>query len=190
MESSADVLLAQEHRLDGPGLPGMQAAAMGKVWHGIWGPALANGNGPLRFWRGPTPIARGGTLARGTIGVVSWVRRTRLRIASVHDAQAADPGQAGVTAHLLGEWQEYLAGLGNAPWILGGDWNLEPDEVTDHWYRSETALIGIYTATPKLGRNIDWYLGSRRVPVDEVEAEVVSGAWTTSGCSSPWLRRQ
>lgn len=33
MDSKADILLVQEHRLDGRGY----LAAMGKVWHGIWG---------------------------------------------------------------------------------------------------------------------------------------------------------
>lgn len=79
--------------------------------------------------------------------MVSWTWRNQFYIGSVYNAQASDPGQAEATAQLLGERQAYLAGFGSVPWILGGDWNLEPDEVTDHWYRSEAALKGIYTAT-------------------------------------------
>lgn len=57
----------------------------------------------------------------------------------------------------------------------GGNWNLEPYEVTDLWYRSEAALIAIGSATQQLGRNIDWCLSSLRVSVAKVEAEVISG---------------
>lgn len=33
METEADILLIQEHRVAGPGLPVLQAAAKGKGWH-------------------------------------------------------------------------------------------------------------------------------------------------------------
>lgn len=40
-----EILLIEEHRMAGPGLPGIQWMAMGKGWHGVWDATRANGNG-------------------------------------------------------------------------------------------------------------------------------------------------
>lgn len=153
---------------------------MGEGWHNIWDPARANGNGrsdgTAVLTRRPTQIVRGGTLARGTIAIVSWARWNRLHIGSRYNAQAAAPAHPEATAQIFQEWQAYVAGLGSVPWMLGGDWNVDPSEVTDKWYRRDAAMIGIGTATLRQGRNIDWYLSNIRVPVHKVAAEVISGA--------------
>lgn len=77
-----------------------------------------------------------GAPTRGTVALVRWTRRSRLHIGSVLDAQASDPGQVGATEQAFGERQESLAGLWSVLWVLGGEWSLEPQEVTDHWCRS------------------------------------------------------
>lgn len=38
MDSKAQVILVQKHRIEGPGLVGMQAAAMANGGHGVWDP--------------------------------------------------------------------------------------------------------------------------------------------------------
>jgi hypothetical protein len=40
MSSDCQVLLVQEHRINGPGLPGMQALAARMGWHGVWDAAV------------------------------------------------------------------------------------------------------------------------------------------------------
>lgn len=110
---------------------------MGKGWDGICGPAIADGNGrsggTAVLTRRPTQIVRGGALMRRTIAVVSWTRRNRPHIGSIYNDQASYPARIGATTQAFDEWHEYLAGLRGMPWILGGDWNLELQEVTDDW---------------------------------------------------------
>lgn len=64
METDAEILLIQEHRIAGPGLPGIQGLAMGKGWRGVWDAAQANGNGRSGgtdvLVRRPDQVMRGG----------------------------------------------------------------------------------------------------------------------------------
>lgn len=105
MESDADVLLVQEHGLGWLGLPGGQAAAMGKGWHGNWDPATANGNGrsggTAVLTMRTTQIVRGGALTRWTIAAVSWTRRNPLHSGSVYNAHASDPADRSHIPSLL-----------------------------------------------------------------------------------------
>lgn len=45
MEIDIDIFLVQEHRIAGPGLPGVQATALGKGGDGVWYPVAAHGSG-------------------------------------------------------------------------------------------------------------------------------------------------
>lgn len=45
MDVDARILLIQEHRIAGLGLPGIQGLAMSKGWHGVWDAATTNGIG-------------------------------------------------------------------------------------------------------------------------------------------------
>ena len=50
-----------------------------------------------------------------------------------------------------------MQGLGRVPWIIGGDWNQDPEKVTNIWeIGGEIARTG--TATHKLGGELDWFL--------------------------------
>lgn len=134
LDMDAHVLLVQEHRVDGAGLPSAQAAAMGASWHGVWGPATASSicrsGGTAVLVRRPTQIVRGGRMHKGTVAVICWTRRSRLHVASVYNAQSTDE-QAEETSKIVQDWQDYLAGLGSVPWILGGigTWS------RTHWIR-------------------------------------------------------
>lgn len=69
METDADILLIQEHRIARPSLPSIQGMAMRKGWHGVWGAATANAKGRIGgttvLVRRPTQILRGGRMTRG-----------------------------------------------------------------------------------------------------------------------------
>lgn len=78
-------LLVREHRIVGPGSPGIQGLGMGKGWHA------------QRCWQG--------RMDRGTIAVIGWTRRSRLRAASVYNAHQADLGREEVTRAILDLWQ-------------------------------------------------------------------------------------
>lgn len=67
---------------------------MGKGWHGIRDPAIAQGagrsGGTSVFARRPTQIVRGGSVASGTIAVISWAVGNRL-----HSGPFARPRTSG-----------------------------------------------------------------------------------------------
>lgn len=90
MGTDAEVLLIQEHRIAGPGLPGSHGLAMGKGWHGVWDAARANGNGgrggTVVLVRRPMQIMRGARMTRGTIAVTGWTRRGRICVASIFNS--------------------------------------------------------------------------------------------------------
>lgn len=64
METDAEILPIQEHRIAGPRLQGIQGLAMGKGWPGAWDAARAHGNGTgggtAVLVRKPIQIMRGG----------------------------------------------------------------------------------------------------------------------------------
>lgn len=106
METDARVLLIQEHRVAGPGLPGIQGIPMGKGWHGVWDAATAKGNGrsggTAALVRRPVPTIGGGRMDRGERAVVSWTRRSRMQVASVYNACEGDPNMNKPLANCLG----------------------------------------------------------------------------------------
>lgn len=136
MYSDVAILLVQEHRLDGSSLLGMQSGAMGKGWHGIWGLALANGNGrsggTAVLASGASQTVRGGTLARGTIVVVSWTWRNRLHIGSVYNTQAAGPHNRRRRASYSGNGRSTLPVLAACPGcsVGTGTWSQEKLPIT------------------------------------------------------------
>lgn len=82
---------------------GMKGALGRKRWQwarggiGVWAPAQENRNGrngrTAVLTRRPTKVINGGTLARGTVAVVSWARRSRSDAAPVCNAAEMDPKQ-------------------------------------------------------------------------------------------------
>ena len=70
--------------------------------------------------------------------------------------------------------EERLAELGTVPWVIGGDWNADPDEIRAAWRRPGVA---IHTGTPtqKFGGNFDWYMHCPRLLLEEPRAEVIPG---------------
>lgn len=69
METEAEILLVQEHRIAGPGLPGVQGLSVGKWWHGVRVAAVANSNGRSAgtavLVRRPVQVMRVGRRVRG-----------------------------------------------------------------------------------------------------------------------------
>ena len=125
------ILLIQEHRHLGPGLQGLQLMARQAGWHGLWDPALSNGDqgrsgGTAVLIRRPLQIHRGTTLDRCTHGIVPWTRTQRLHLFSVYGPPCTAPQADETRRCLLDQLQETLAGIGGVPWLIGGDWNITP----------------------------------------------------------------
>ena len=48
-------------------------------------------------------------------------------------------------ARLQADLQTYLAGLGNVPWAIGGDWNFEPLDLPSFWQRPHAVVAPLGT---------------------------------------------
>ena len=60
---------------------------------------------------------------------------------------------------MIGELQEHLAVLGRVPWVLGGDWNMQPDAFRSMWNRGGHVKHAD-TPTQQFGGNLDGFLTS------------------------------
>lgn len=105
METAARILLVEEHRAAGAGLPGLQGLAMGKGRQCVWDAAKANGNGrsggTAELVRRPAQIMRGVCIVTGTRAVISWMRRNRVHVASIHTAPEVDPQHEDTTRRVV-----------------------------------------------------------------------------------------
>jgi exonuclease III len=180
MGLSCQVLLVQEHRVDGAGLPGLQALAASKGWHGVWDQADSKAKhgrsgGTAVLVRMPIQVSRTKTLRRATVACIAWTRTTRLHVASVYgpDSQRRDRVEEG--KQLWGELQSYLAEVGSVPWVMGGDWNMEPEEFHSVWNRPAAQVDGD-APTQKHGGNFDWFLHAPKVKTRRDMNIVVPGA--------------
>lgn len=75
-------------------------------------------------------------MGRSTITVIGWSRRSRLHVASVYNSDEAGPGHEEHTRRIINQWQAYFAGIASVPWVIGGDWNMEPGQAYHRWDRS------------------------------------------------------
>lgn len=57
-----------------------------------------------------------------------------------------------------------------------GDWKFDPEDIVERWDAARDAqLVDIMGPTHKFGRNLGWYLVSKRTPVRTVCTETVPG---------------
>lgn len=68
------------------------------------------------------------------------------------------------TRDIFAQWQEYLAEIASIPWVIGGDWNIEPSEAEHHSDRRQARLLDVGAATQMHGRDIDGVIASWRTP--------------------------
>ena len=142
-QAKAHILLIQEHRLTGPDIPGMQGLAAMAGWHGVWDEAVktfakGRSGGTAVLVRKPLIIHRGPKVHRGTLAAVAWTRRNYLHVGSVYGAHQGHPARAEENHKLFTELQEHLAAIGRVPWVIGGDWNMEPQEFHQGWAKGGT----------------------------------------------------
>ena len=178
-QAKAQVLLVQEHRLIGPDIPGMQALAAMAGWHGVWDAAtktFAKGRsgGTAVLVRKPLIIQRGPRIPRGTLAAIAWTRRAYIHVGSVYGAHQGHPSRATENHRLFTGLQEHLAAIGRVPWLLGGDWNMEPSELQEFWTRGGT-ITETGGPTHKLGGNLDWFLHNGTLQLRRAIGHVVAG---------------
>ena len=64
---------------------------------------------------------------RATTAIIPWTRTAAIHLASVYGAHSLHHDRAAENGRMIGELQEHLAVLGRVQWVLGGDWNMQPD---------------------------------------------------------------
>ena len=89
------------------------------------------------------PHFRGGRWSH----VVVFAGGTELHVFNVYGWPAGTPDQAARQSALWVEIFAAIAGLGNAPWVAGGDWNAEPHEI---WAHVLEPRVGGYLPGPAL----------------------------------------
>ena len=122
----------------------------------------------------PLQIHRGIKIPRCTVATVPWTRKTRLHLVSVYGINRGHPDFQTGNARLHADLQDHLAGLGQVPWLIGGDWNIEPDDLAAFWLRSH----GVHRPpgpTQKFGRTLDWFRGGPQVPCHFHSTHIIPG---------------
>ena len=168
LDQAVDVVLLQEHRASKEELCGLQAMIARKGWRGVWNAAdtTAKGGrsgGVAVITRG-IPIFRpknGGT-SRYIRGVVNLTRTRKLNLVSVYGYDSTQADAAERNGDLRDSIQQELAALGRTQWIVGGDWNDTPENVTLFW-AGEASVCATGQATQRHGKEIDWFLTTKAI---------------------------
>ena len=135
---SEDVLLLQETRVTERSIAPSQASATRAGWNSVWLPAEPNQHGPASgglaiLCRAPRRVQQishtGSHANRWCHAVVELSRRRPLHVVSVYGYDTSQPQAARRNAELFAEIFAVLAELGDARWLVGGDWNTEPQEI-------------------------------------------------------------
>ena len=122
----------------------------------------------------PLQIHRGTFLPRCTVAIVPWTRTTRLHVLSLYGHNRSSPDYQTGDTRRLAEVQTYLAGLGSVPWLIGGDWNIEPPDIRSFWHRPHLVVAPAVT-TQKFGRILDWFVTGRTIPSVFHNTQVIPG---------------
>jgi cysteine-rich repeat protein len=138
-ELKADVALLQETRVPPAGLAAARAQARDAGWTGVWEAAVPGelggpaSGGLAVLVRGGRRIARvpavGRHPHRWLHTVVEAAEGRPLHVATVYGYDAGQPGAPGMNADLISDILEAMAELGQAQWVIGGDWNEEADAI-------------------------------------------------------------
>jgi exonuclease III len=135
----ADVALLQETRVPPAGLAAARAQARDAGWTGVWEAAVPGelggpaSGGLAVLVRGGRRIARVPSVGRHPHRwlhtVVEAAEGRPLHVATVYGYDAGQPGAAALNAELVGDVLGAMAELGQAQWVVGGDWNEEADAI-------------------------------------------------------------
>ena len=70
--------------------------------------------------------------------------------------------------------QQYLAVIGRVPWLIGGDWNIQPGQLSNFWSKGGNQLH-IKGPTQKHGSNLDWFLAAKELNLSKAIGRVIVG---------------
>ena len=77
----------------------------------------------------------------------------------MYGTQRQHPDASARNTALIKAIQEHLSGLGRVPWVVGGDWNMTPEDVQLQSLRGGHFHIP-QGPTRTFGRTLDWFLTS------------------------------
>jgi hypothetical protein len=169
MRQDAHFLLIQEHRLLPDQVGGAQVMSQAMGWKGVWTPAqqgfrAGRSGGLAILGRDPLLVVAdtGDYNHRYLKAVVPLTRRVGVHLYNVYGWDRTQEAEA-QNDDLHDRVRADLAKAGRVPFVVGGDWNLEPDEVMHGW-RAPGRVHGPGRPTNKFQREVDWFLVSPALP--------------------------
>ena len=95
---------------------------------------------------------------------IQWTRKSKLQLVNIYGFDSRQEDCLGKNAALQEAIGKDLRGLGRAPWVIGGDWNMEPEQIRGTWEQGgEILRTGQHTHSH--GKELDWFLCSERLPI-------------------------
>ena len=164
LRQKVQVVLLQEHKAVPKLLGAWQACARRAGWHGVWTPALetdkqGRSGGVATLVPIGCPIfAPNGTSGPRWLHVsIPWTRSKALQVGNIYGYDVGQPDAVKCNRALHHEILQVLFLLGRTPWVIGGDWNLAPDQVALPLFAGGAA-IDPGLPTVDAGSTLDWFL--------------------------------
>jgi hypothetical protein len=107
------------------------------------------------------------------LGSVQWTRKKSIQLFNVYAHDVSYPNRNELNAQIYKEIQERVAKMGRIPWVVGGDFNQEPQELLPGWSKS-SHIFAPSVPTRIFGRVIDWFMASPLLG-SNLRANVVHG---------------
>ena len=181
MTQEVQIILLQEHKALSAHLPAWQALAKRHGWKGVWEAAIKTPAGGLSggvaiLTRDTIPLFRGSGSydSRWIRASIPWSRSKTLQVICLYGFDVgANAFQQRNSALHRAIYQE-LHMLGRAPYVIGGDWNLSPEQLLPTWQRPGCA-VATGESTCDTGSQLDWFMVS----------PVMAPLATTTLCHAP-----
>ena len=173
-ELDVEILMIQETKLTTDKISGKQLHGYEMGWHGVWEPALVTEKGGISggiatLVRQPILIAKGlnpGTHRWHRVSI-QWTQATKLHIVNLYGFDCKQEGYLEKNEELHRSIGADLHTLGRVPWVVGGDWNMEPEQIEGTW-EIGGEVVRTYQLTHSHGKELDWFLTSRLMPIADI----------------------
>lgn len=123
-----------------------------------------------------SPNLPGAVIPRATVGVICWTCKSRVHFISAYAPPDTDPEAHDKTQIMFQGLHDYIAEAGGVPCATGEAWNFKRDQLEDRWDTvREAQLADTMGPTQRFGRNLEWCLASKRLPMRAIGTEILAG---------------
>lgn len=169
----AHILMIQEHRYGEGNLSSAQTFAKAYGWDGIWTAAdsykQGRSGGVAILARAPLMVYKAcqDPHARYIQGVIQWTRTHRLVLGTVYGYDSNHPQREEGNSQLYASVTKHIHELGRVPWLIAGDFNMEPREAIQHLPAGNIIHTG--NATHNQGHELDYGLRSHNLDQTHIQ---------------------